>query len=322
MQDICLFAHFDKDDKVDEYVLHYLKKIKELRFSIIFISTATLPAVEIERLRTDCSDIILRENTGLDFGSWSAGFAKHENEITGRLLLANDSVYGPIGSLAITFDRFTTAPADFYGLVESIERTLHLQSWFLLFEPWVVQSSEFKAILRQPFSTMAKREIIFNGELGLSQRLIRAGFKYNAVYRASRSGLAARFVPFNPTQVLWRELLFYEQIPFLKVELLRDNPINVEDYKTILAAVEIVDPAMCSTIKNHLARSILRTNGRKKPSSIRRSANRLRVGLLRKGYRHWRSDQRAPEIWNFAKLLILMAMARAWQMLQGREQNA
>src|ERR1700728_1999134 len=73
MDDVCLFAHFDKDDKVDEYVFRYLDKIKELNFAIVFISTARLATADVERLHSVCFDVILRQNAGLDFGSWSAG---------------------------------------------------------------------------------------------------------------------------------------------------------------------------------------------------------------------------------------------------------
>src|SRR5579864_1412285 len=187
MQDVCLFSHFDRENEIDEYVLRYLREIKTLGFSIVFISTAKLSSHETDRIRPVCSDVILRENTGLDFGSWAAGFAKHGSEVAGRLLLVNDSVYGPIGSsLTTAFERLTALPADFYGMVESIEPTPHLQSWFLLFEPWVVGSSEFRATLQRSFSTMTKREIIENGELGLSLTLVKAGFKYQALYLSSR----------------------------------------------------------------------------------------------------------------------------------------
>ncbi|HTV30272.1 MAG TPA: hypothetical protein VMF32_21150, partial [Xanthobacteraceae bacterium] len=99
MQDVCLFAHFDKDDRIDDYVLRYLAQLRELNFSIVFISTSRLPAAETARLQGTCCDVILRDNAGLDFASWSVGFAKHAAAIGGRLLLANDSVYGPVGSL-------------------------------------------------------------------------------------------------------------------------------------------------------------------------------------------------------------------------------
>jgi lipopolysaccharide biosynthesis protein len=49
MRDFCLFAHFDKDDKVDDYALHYLKHIRDLNFSIVFVSTARLPRSGADR---------------------------------------------------------------------------------------------------------------------------------------------------------------------------------------------------------------------------------------------------------------------------------
>jgi hypothetical protein len=312
MQNVCLFAHFDKDDTVDEYVLRYLKSIRQLQFSIIFISTANLAKPEVERLYLDCDDVILRQNTGFDFGSWAEGFAKHAGDIGGRLLLANDSVYGPIGSLAAAFARLTAEPADFYGFVESIEITPHLQSWFLLFEPWVVRHSEFKTILCQSFSAMGKNDIIKKGELSLSQRLSAAGFKYNALYLTSRFGLAARYLPANPTQFLWRELLFQEQIPFLKVELLRDNPFGLEDAKTILSAAESVDGVFCQLIKAHLARSVA-----KPPRSrLSRSINRSRAKLARRGYHLDRAHRRIPELGNFMQLALLTVALRGWNFIK------
>ncbi len=302
MQNVCLFAHFDKDDRVDEYVRRYIKEIKQLQFSIIFISTANLAKPDTERLRLDCDDIILRQNTGLDFGSWSEGFAKHADNIGGRLLLANDSVYGPIGSLATAYDSLTARSADFYGFVESIQPTPHLQSWFLLFEPWVVRHSEFGAILGQSFSEMDKKDIIKTGELDISYRLHAAGFKYNALYLIRRSGLAARYLPTNPTQFLWRELLLQERIPFLKVDLLRDNPIGIEDAETILSVVESIDSSFCQLIKAHLARSIQK--GLPPPRS--RWINVLRSRLIRKGYHLSRTNRRFAEFWNFIVLSPLM----------------
>lgn len=313
MQDLCLFSHFDQNDKVDEYVLRYLREIKKLRFSIVFISTAKLPSYEIDALRAECSDVILRENTGLDFASWATGFAKHKSEVAGRLLLANDSVYGPIGNLATALEQLTTTPADFYGFVESIEPVPHLQSWFLLFEPWVVHSSDFRAILQQSFDTMEKREIVQKGELELSRTLVDVGFKYGALYRASHSGLAARFIAMNPTQVLWRELLVYEQIPFLKIELLRDNPMDLEDKETILSVVKAVDPDVYDQIKDHLGRTAPSSVQRKAPSGLSRWANRSKSDLMREGHRLWRTRQRVAEVWNFVKLSLLIGISRLWQ---------
>ena len=292
MRDFCLFAHFDKDDKVDDYVLHYLKHIRELNFSIVFVSTARLPRSEANRARSHCFDVILRENVGLDFGSWAAGFAKHNAAIDGRLLLANDSVYGPIGSLSAAVDRLTSRPADFYGLVESIEITPHLQSWFLLFEQRMVRHPAFSAILSRSYAAMSKRQIILEGEVSLSRHLSAAGFRHNALYRSTQASFVEHCLLGNPSHFLWRELMFDEGIPFLKVELLRDNPLGLEDAEAILAAVDRLDPEFAGVIARHLAR--VRTGGRpgRRPSTVRPLLSHCRSTLMRDAYR--RAHKTAP----------------------------
>jgi len=255
MQDVCLFAHFDKDDRIDDFVWRYLAKLKELHFAIILISTSQLSAADIARLEGICHDVIVRDNMGLDFASWSAGFAKHGPMIGGRLLLANDSVYGPIGSLDDALKQLTRTAADFYGMAETVEIAPHLQSWFVLLQPWVVRHAAFKAILAQPFATMTRPQIVRAGEVGLSRQLMAAGFCYEALYRSGgTSGLPPRHDA-NPMLLYWREVLFDAGVPFLKIELLRDNPIGVEDAAAILREVERIDPEICGLIKTHLARN-------------------------------------------------------------------
>lgn len=307
MRDVCLFAHFDKDDRVDEYVLRYLCKLKELNFSTIFISAARLSRGEVERLSIHCNDVILRENAGLDFGSWSAGFDKHAAAINGRLLLANDSVYGPIGSLLNALDRLTAMPADFYGMVENAQIAPHLQSWFLLLEPWVVRSAAFRAILAQPFCAMDKDEIIARGEIGLTCRLLAAGFRYQALHRAQQYALAGRLHPVNPTHLLWRELLCDEGVPFLKVELLRANPLSIEDAAAILKLVKQIDPAICPLIESHLARTANAAPRRRPPRF------RYHLWMLRKDYHFMREHRWAAATWNTVKLEALMLPLWPWR---------
>jgi Rhamnan synthesis protein F len=317
MDDVCLFAHFDRDDEVDEYVFRYLDKIKELNFAIVFISTARLAAADVERLRRICRDVILRENSGLDFGSWSVGFAKYGSAIGGRLLLANDSVYGPIGSLGSALERMTREPADFYGLVESIEITPHLQSWFLLFEQRVIRNPAFTAVLSQPFSAMTKRQIISSGEVGLSRRLVDAGFRYRALYEIERAGLAARCIDASPMLFLWHELLCDAGVPFVKVDLLRDNPLGIFEPVTILQAVEQIDPSFSGLMKSHLARmNAGRSPGQAYQNGFWRSIRRKRSALLREGYRLHREKRRAAEVWNVVKLGPFVAVLRALQVFR------
>jgi lipopolysaccharide biosynthesis protein len=313
MMQHCLFAHFDKDGKIADHVLRYLGEIKRLGFSVVFISSARIGGPELERLRGCCDDIMLRDNAGLDFGSWADGFAKHRHGIGGRLLLANDSVYGPIGSLAAALDRLTGAPADFYGMVESLEPIPHLQSWFLLFEPQVVASDAFAALLSQPFSAMTKKQIIRNGEIALSRRLLAAGFRYEALFRNERSKLMNPRYAANPMLIFWRELLVDEAVPFLKIELLRDNPIRVEDAATILRVVDSIDPSFASLIGAHLART-----ERPQVELQRPFWSRWRHVLIRQRYRLQQEDRPVCRAVNAAQLEFLTALLHAWRFVKDR----
>lgn len=291
MPDFCLFAHFDKDDKVDDYVLRYLKYIRELNFSIVFVSASRLTLPEVARVRRDCFDVILRDNAGLDFGSWAQAFSKYCPVIDGRLLLANDSVYGPVGSLSIALDRLTSRHADFYGFVESIEIAPHLQSWFLLFEPAVVRHPAFKEIWSRPYRAMTKRQIITQGEVGVSRDLIDAGFRYEALYLSSQAGLFGRYFPVNPMHLLWRQLLFEQDVPFLKVELLRDNPVDLEDAERILTAVASLDSDFSNTIRRHLKRVRLIKDGSTSNSGLHSLLSKCKRALIRQAITRHRYRQ-------------------------------
>jgi lipopolysaccharide biosynthesis protein len=314
MQDVCLFAHFDRGDRLDDYVLRYLATLKELNFTIILISTSRLSPADIARARPLCADIILRDNTGLDFASWSTGFAKHGPAIKGRLLLANDSVYGPIGDLGNALRRLTRTAADFYGMVESIEIAPHLQSWFLLFEPWVVQNPTFTSILAQPFSKMTKRQIIERAEVGFSCGLVEAGFRYHALYLVSQEGWIARHYPMNPTHFLWRELVLDNGVPFLKVELLRTNPMDLEAPEVILNFLEPIDETLCRLIESHRAR-LVDTNSAIKPrvNALRRWLRRQRNAMVRNGHRLSREKRPVLDVWNFGKFALFIAAYRTYR---------
>jgi hypothetical protein len=265
---VCFFAHYDSDGRVEDYVLHYLNKLRDLDFQIVFTTTAAISTESKDALLEICYDVIVRENKGLDFGSWAEAFARYGHELSGDLLLANDSVYGPIGDLREPLQRLLSRDADFYGFVESFDTARHLQSWFILFKPHVYRSRTFRSLMTLPFASLSKREIIEGAEIGLSNTLIDAGFRYSATYEPSTSGLLSRSQPFNPSHYLWRELVIGCKIPFIKVELLRDNPVSVSNINEWDAVVAGLDPELVPMMHSHLVRKKAAALGRPLRPSI------------------------------------------------------
>ena len=96
MKSICIFAHFNKNNNLEEYVIDYLNAIKELVDEIIFVSTSDIKPYKINLLNTLVNKIIIKDNKGYDFGSWKEGliFIKNNYEnLPKEIILCNDSCY-------------------------------------------------------------------------------------------------------------------------------------------------------------------------------------------------------------------------------------
>jgi lipopolysaccharide biosynthesis protein len=252
--DLCLFAHFDPDSAVDEHVFYYLGSLRQVGFRIVFVTTIALRGTDRRRLSTLCELIVERENAGFDFGSWAEAYRHVRGILRGRLLLANDSVYGPIGDFNTALDRLLAAPADVYGFVGSNQWHPHLQSWFLLLESWVATSADFVRLMERPFHRMTKAQIIEFGEIGLSECLLSAGYSFRAMSNPVLRAYFGQWAIVNPMHFFWRELIEQEQVPFLKVELLRDNPNGVTNLEAIPTVISNRAPKLALLIKEHQRR--------------------------------------------------------------------
>lgn len=284
---LCLFAHYDVDGVIADHVRSYLEALGSCGFKIVVISTARLDTAALQGLTPDVIDVIVRENIGLDFGSWARGFHDWAHCCTGDLLLANDSVYAPIGDLAAAVSELTANAADVRGMVQSYEFQPHLQSWFLLFSKRVWQHPDFRTFLNQPFGDLTKSEIILRGEVGLAEFISRNGFSSYSAFPPQKDMLPPRIAA-NPTHFLWREIICDAGLPFIKVELLRDNPMKlpgVSDWRTIVAEKA---PAMLAPIERHLGRV-------RNPSAPHDQSVNLFAEMVRRDYRAARERNRIAQ---------------------------
>lgn len=273
-----VFAHYDKEDIVDPYVFCYLRELKKICRTLIVVSTANLCKQDLDELKIIGCDVIVRDNIGYDFVSYKSGLEYLNHNKFEEIVICNDSVYGPFFDIDKVFKKMDLQRCDFWGITSNDDISFHLQSYFLVFKKSVLNSSAFSDFWVTVDSLDSKNEIIRCYEVGLTQCLLKAGLMAS-VSADYKLGLSAQIIyltkrisvrkikqkifaifkgenlipKINSTHEYWKELLLQGGMPFIKVELLRDNPmeVDIDDYETVIRSMSNYDLTL---IKNHLSR--------------------------------------------------------------------
>lgn len=221
---LAIFAHFDAENEIKPSIVHYMRQLRAECDRVVFVSTASLPKGEIEKLEPHCAEIILRENVGFDFAMWQDAIHRTDLAAWDELVLANSSVLGPVRPLGDVFRRMAAAPCDFWGITESREYCVHLQSYFLVFRARALHSEAFRAFFDAVLPFTDKQQVIFSYELSLTQWLAEQDFTWAAVFPYAqvdkRGGDRRDREPLNPSLYFADELLRLGS-PFLKTDIFR-----------------------------------------------------------------------------------------------------
>ncbi len=245
-----VYVHWDSLGQLRPDVLEQLRAYRR-HADIAFVSASPQLLSHsklISRLQKLCDVVLIRHNEGYDFGSWKAGvnFCERWVKNSRRLILTNDSCYGPLNSLDSLFERLNQSTADVVGLTGSTAIRRHLQSYFISYNKRVIQSALFWAFWGQIGCWKTKVELVRAYEVGWSARLEEAGFRLEALYLDGQHG--------NITHTHWRHLLEELRFPFLKTELIRVNPIR-QDIDDWFEVASRLNPGMANAIRKHLVDS-------------------------------------------------------------------
>jgi len=266
---LALYLHWSPDGRISPMVRRQVRLWREAGFACVFITNATPPAADWDAIAADSVLRIRRANVGRDFGAWrdAAAIALQRFGIPQELLLTNDSVLGPFLPLSPLVDAWRAGGDGFFGLTESLGGGAHLQSYALLGRG-AGAVSEMLGHLAGMKDGRSKWQLVQRGEIGLTQRMLRAGVPCWALFgqerlaalanATTRTRIAPRYssveafarVPFNPCHHLWRELVEGMCYPYLKTELIRRNPgklPGVESWREVVPADEL------PIIEEHLA---------------------------------------------------------------------
>jgi len=296
---LCVFAHNDPWNCVDPHVLHYLRGLRESGCDVLFVSTSSaLRETDIQAVGEFCFQVWLRKNQGYDFGSFQAGLAPFADDPQyAQILLANDSVYGPMYPLEEAFAQMDGRGLDVWSMTDSLQVEYHLQSYFLVFNRAAIDHPLMRRFwFDQLFVETRKDRIVKEFEIGLSRVCKKASLRigawaeYRKVARRALQDFANRVEclnhsrlsgghleldvrnmadvlaedsmksfarnlltkPCNPTHELWNYLITEFRHPFLKVELMKKNPVAVRNLWTLDSVVPGSYPL--DLIQNHLKR--------------------------------------------------------------------
>ena len=224
MKRVAIFAHFDKKNKIADYVVYYLNGLKQIAEKVIFVSDADISEKELEKINDIVDVAICKKHGEYDFGSYKFGFlyAKEQEDFCDfdEMIFANDSCYGPLFSFEEMFNEMQPKTVDFWGITEnnfgvdideetgkSVIRP-HLQSYFLVFRNNVYTSNVFIDFMENIKKTSNKVEIINKYEIGLSETLVNEGFSY--------SSFIGKIQKSNPVVNNWIKLIVAKRCPALK----------------------------------------------------------------------------------------------------------
>lgn len=252
-----MFAHYDTRQRVAPHVIHYLRQLRICGFETHVALSGMDRLSDADRTSLDRVGAVahFRHNHGHDFGAWQDLLARGCANDADTILLANDSVFGPLQPLAPIFDSMRSRDVDVWGMIESREAGWHLQSWFLCFSAAGLASPAVARVLRQPFGEMSKPEIVLHGELGLGAAIRADSLRWDTRWHQPGSRLR-RLIPGNAMHVDFLSVLRSGRVPFIKIELLRDNPTGVPWLGEWRRAVRGNPMLPLAWIDDHLAGSV------------------------------------------------------------------
>ncbi|TDH63468.1 hypothetical protein E2C06_06460 [Dankookia rubra] len=278
---VALYVHYAGSGQVSEMVRRQLAGLAAAGFAIVFITmSATVPEVDWQAARQHCALVAQRRNFGRDFGAWQELAAEAWRRWPGatELLLANDSVLGPILPLPPVLAALRAGGEGLFGLTESIQGGPHLQSYFLLARGAAATGDLFGFLAAMRMSH-SKWLVVQRGELRLARWMrgrghqVAALFGYHRLVAAAlavgeeRARLAASHPllrdleslppaaresrllsqPLNPTHHFWHALVRQMGFPFLKTELVRRNPGRLPGVEAWRALVPEPDAGLPDT---------------------------------------------------------------------------
>lgn len=234
-QDVCIFVTYSADGTIYDHVFYYLDAFKRQGLMVVVVVVTdgldrSLPA-ELESY----DGLILRTNHGWDFAAWATALTTLPDLWHSRnIILANDSVYGPISDAAFAdiLERIRGSKSEIVSLIDSYQQSHHTMSFFTGITSTGLASTAVRDFWADVKSLKNKDQVIWDYEINSLHYWNKHNVNVEILFQSTKSASDAT----NPTLSSWRELL-KRGFPFLKVQLLRDTlpTIDRSDWRQLLS---------------------------------------------------------------------------------------
>ena len=182
---VAVFCHFDGRGRILPHTRLYIDALRAEGFDVVFVTNSPkLSAPDQAWIRRNAARVLTRRNIGYDFGAWRDAIATCKLPLPGTqvLVIANDSVYGPLRPLGPMLERLDFSQADVWSATDSWQHQYHLQSFFVAFGPKALAHPAFGEFWRSVRNVRSKWWIITRYEVGLSRALLSAGLRCRAMW--------------------------------------------------------------------------------------------------------------------------------------------
>lgn len=166
-----LFASYDRDAVIDDYVVYYLRALAELG-DVIFWMDNDAPSQELDKVRPYTIYAQAQKHSSYDFGSYKRLYQWADVQgILGNydfLYFCNDSCFGPFRPLGAALENMEAKSADWFGFV--VDRGFvtgigFIQSWFVGMTSRVFLANWFKLFINGITQESEKLNYVYKYEI-------------------------------------------------------------------------------------------------------------------------------------------------------------
>lgn len=247
---LCLFAGYDRDGIVDDYVIAYVRELSR-HADVYYLADSDMQPGELDKLAPYTRGAWAQRHGQYDFGSYSQLAGKVGWEAIAQydeLLLVNDSCY-LLRGLDDVFARMDGKACDWWGLqatkgivatrrnpanrfrqpipmdavrnslLQNFERDyqydFHVGSYFVAYRRPVIDDPEFRRLIDSVAWQASKKNLVLKYEVGFTRHLIARGYAFDT--------FVGSLYPFHPIFSNWYFRLLEEGFPLLKRYFLSEN---------------------------------------------------------------------------------------------------